>query len=46
LAEARALLVYAFANDIIGRVKVEGLRAELEQLLASPAGSAGDERLS
>ncbi|MBL8794805.1 MAG: Fe-S cluster assembly protein SufD, partial [Planctomycetia bacterium] len=46
LAEARALLVYAFANDIIGRVQVEPLRAELEQLLASPAGSAGDERLS
>jgi len=44
LAEARALLVYAFANDIIGRVKIESLRAELEQLLRSPVGSAGDGR--
>lgn len=31
--EARSLLTFAFANDIIGRIKVEPLRAELEQRL-------------
>jgi Fe-S cluster assembly protein SufD len=31
LAEARALLTYAFANDIIGRIKLEPLAAWLEQ---------------
>ena len=31
--EARALLTFAFANDIIGRVKIEPLRAELESRL-------------
>jgi Fe-S cluster assembly protein SufD len=35
LAQARALLTFAFANDIVSRVKVEPLRARLEkQLLA------------
>jgi Fe-S cluster assembly protein SufD len=35
LAEARALLTFAFANDIVGRVQVEPLRHKLEeQLLA------------
>jgi Fe-S cluster assembly protein SufD len=33
LEEARALLTFAFANDIIGRVQVEPLRAQLEELL-------------
>jgi Fe-S cluster assembly protein SufD len=40
--EARSLLTYAFANDIIGRIKVAAVRAQLEGvLLASqhlPAG--------
>jgi Fe-S cluster assembly protein SufD len=31
--EARSLLTFAFANDIIGRIKIDGLREELEQLL-------------
>jgi Fe-S cluster assembly protein SufD len=31
--EARALLTYAFANDIIGRISVEPLRDGLEKLL-------------
>src|SRR5262249_58186294 len=31
--EARSLLTFAFANDIIGRVKVEPLRAQLEEFL-------------
>jgi Fe-S cluster assembly protein SufD len=33
--EARRLLVYAFANDVIGRMKVEALRARLEQELST-----------
>jgi Fe-S cluster assembly protein SufD len=33
LEEARALLTFAFANDIIGRIRVSPLRAELEDLL-------------
>jgi Fe-S cluster assembly protein SufD len=36
LAQARALLTFAFANDIIGRIQVESLRDRLERaLLAS-----------
>ncbi len=31
LPEARALLTYAFANDVIGRVKIEAVRQALEQ---------------
>jgi Fe-S cluster assembly protein SufD len=31
--EARNMLTFAFANDVIGRVKVEPLRARLEELL-------------
>jgi Fe-S cluster assembly protein SufD len=42
--EARALLTFAFANDVVGRIKVESLRAELEQLLFAarrlPSGTA------
>jgi Fe-S cluster assembly protein SufD len=30
--EARSLLTFAFANDIVGRIRIEGLRAKLEQL--------------
>jgi Fe-S cluster assembly protein SufD len=33
LASARALLTYAFANDIIGRIKIESLRSRLEGTL-------------
>jgi Fe-S cluster assembly protein SufD len=33
LEEARALLTFAFANDVIGRVKVPALRERLEQAL-------------
>jgi Fe-S cluster assembly protein SufD len=33
LAAARALLTFAFANDIIGRIKVEPIRTRLEQQL-------------
>ncbi len=33
LDEARALLTFAFANDIIGRIKIEALRADLEQVV-------------
>jgi Fe-S cluster assembly protein SufD len=32
-AAARSLLVYAFASDVVGRVKVKGLRAGLERHL-------------
>jgi Fe-S cluster assembly protein SufD len=43
LEEARNLLTYAFANDIISRVKVEPLRAQLEEfLLASQHLSQAD----
>jgi Fe-S cluster assembly protein SufD len=35
LEEARGLLMYAFANDIIGRIQVEPLRAQLEELFLS-----------
>jgi Fe-S cluster assembly protein SufD len=31
--EARSLLTYAFANDIISRIKVEPIRAHLEEIL-------------
>jgi Fe-S cluster assembly protein SufD len=31
--EARALLTFAFANDVIGRIKIDALRDELEKLL-------------
>jgi Fe-S cluster assembly protein SufD len=33
LAAARALLTYAFANDVIGRIKIESLRSQLEERL-------------
>jgi Fe-S cluster assembly protein SufD len=37
--EARALLTYAFANDILGRIKVEPLRERLERSLLAAAPS-------
>jgi Fe-S cluster assembly protein SufD len=47
LKEARALLTYAFANDIIGRVKLDALRTELEELLLArqhlPSGPTDEE---
>jgi Fe-S cluster assembly protein SufD len=33
LEEARGLLTYAFANDVISRIKVEAIREQLESLL-------------
>jgi Fe-S cluster assembly protein SufD len=33
LDSARALLTFAFANDVVGRIPLEGLRAELEQVI-------------
>jgi Fe-S cluster assembly protein SufD len=33
LAEARSLLIYAFANDIVSRIKVSAVREELERSL-------------
>lgn len=45
-AEARSLLTYAFANDIVGRIKVASVRAELERSLLQahhlPAASEDD----
>ncbi len=32
-AEARDLLIYAFARDIVDRIKVDPLRAQLEKML-------------
>jgi Fe-S cluster assembly protein SufD len=34
--DARRLLTYAFANEVIGRVHIEPLRAQLEKELAAP----------
>jgi Fe-S cluster assembly protein SufD len=33
LDAARALLTFAFANDVVGRIPLESLRAELEQII-------------
>jgi Fe-S cluster assembly protein SufD len=47
LAEARSLLTYAFANDIVSRIKVTAVREELERSLLEahhlPAVDAGEE---
>ncbi len=47
LAEARSLLTYAFANDIVSRIKVATVREELERSLLQahhlPAADAGEE---
>jgi Fe-S cluster assembly protein SufD len=41
LAAARGLLTYAFANDIISRVRVEPIRARLEESLMASQGLEG-----
>lgn len=50
LAEARGLLTFAFANDILQRVKVAPLRTQLEALLReavdSGQGAGGSENVS
>jgi Fe-S cluster assembly protein SufD len=33
LEQARRLLTFAFANDVVGRIKIEAIRAELEALI-------------
>ncbi len=47
LAEARSLLTYAFANDIVSRIKVATVREELERSLLEahhlPAAETGEE---
>jgi Fe-S cluster assembly protein SufD len=47
LAEARSLLTYAFANDIVGRIQVPNVRAELERSLLEshhlPAAESAEE---
>jgi Fe-S cluster assembly protein SufD len=47
LAEARSLLTYAFANDIVGRIQVAKVREELERSLLEahhlPAAESGEE---
>jgi Fe-S cluster assembly protein SufD len=47
LAEARSLLTYAFANDIVSRIKVAAVREELERSLLQahhlPAVDTGEE---
>jgi Fe-S cluster assembly protein SufD len=47
LAQARSLLTYAFANDIVSRIKVPSVRAELERSLLEvhhlPAAEAAEE---
>ena len=40
LQEARDLLTYAFANDVVGRVRVESLRERLEAALLQAPGEA------
>ncbi len=42
LEEARDLLTYAFANDVVGRVKVESLRERLEWALLGATESRED----
>ncbi len=45
LEAARGLLTYAFANDVIGRIEIDALRDQLEDLLLArqhlPAGAGG-----
>jgi Fe-S cluster assembly protein SufD len=47
LAEARSLLTYAFANDIVNRIQVANVREELERSLLEahhlPASQSGEE---
>ena len=47
LREARDLLTYAFANDLVGRVQVESVREHLEQVLLTarrPTTEASEEQ--
>ena len=41
LQEARSLLTYAFANDVVGKIQVEPLRRQLEHMLLA-SGKASD----
>lgn len=41
LEEARNLLTFAFANDIVDRIRLEGIRRHLENLLTSRSLTAG-----
>jgi Fe-S cluster assembly protein SufD len=41
LEEARSLLTYAFANDVVGKIPVEPLRRQLEKMLLA-SGKASD----
>ena len=39
--QARALLTYAFASDIVSRIKVDAIRAQLDQVLLADRGLLG-----
>ena len=39
--QARALLTYAFASDIVSRIKIEAIRAQLDQVLLADRGLEG-----
>jgi len=39
--QARALLTYAFAGDIVSRIKVDAIRAQLDQVLLADRGLEG-----
>ena len=41
LAEARSLLTYAFANDVLGRIQYEPLRQRLDRELFTRLGETG-----
>jgi Fe-S cluster assembly protein SufD len=41
LKEARSLLTYAFANDVVGKIQIEPLRRQLEHMLLA-SGKASD----
>ena len=39
--QARALLTYAFAGDIVSRIKIEAIRTQLDQVLLADRGLSG-----
>jgi Fe-S cluster assembly protein SufD len=39
--QARALLTYAFASDIVSRIKIDAIRAQLDQVLLADRGLQG-----
>lgn len=39
--QARALLTYAFASDIVSRIKIEAIRTQLDQVLLADRGLTG-----